>query len=503
MINPKGKRKSSYIRSRDINGNIIYLDPINGKEVSRGVEQGTTQQASYPIKKQWMINQDVQKKHNERIKSGQSVMIRGKEVRVTPNRTQVYQSTDVRPQSMKDASKQSYEQDYKQQQLDKAVNQTTTALGNFSNYFLPSTYAGALVDKLEGKNSFLGSLVEGNNGLGNVGTNLVFDLASPLVLGKGFSLMTTLGKEAKPILNKVSNIAKPLTNRINWLYNDGNIFNAPMRYNPNNFYRGVGKEALKDAKESGVIRGKYFKNPYFGKGKDWWNDGVVYESSPKRTTWIDAYPYDEEGKVIPFSNQFPFNALPYENGSTIVPTKNFSYWQKHPIIGWRKHSFGNVKTPTITVDNAASITPEQWTAAQDAAIARGDMAEAQRLRDLHFKVNAPNTVALVNGQPLQLYHGTDATFNAFDISKYGKTDGGTFGRGVYTTPIKEYAELYGKNNMPLYMKLDNPKDYRNYSIGDLIAEKLAFGDDFATGNGVDGVIGRPSWKGFKGLEEYV
>ena len=202
MINPKGKRKSSYIRSRDINGNIIYLDPITGKEVSRGIEQGTTQQVSYPIKKQQMINQDVQKKHNERIKSGQSVMIRGKEVRVTPNRTQVYQSTDERPQSMKDVSKQSYEQDYKQQQLDKAVNQTTTALGNFSNYFLPSTYAGALVDKLEGKNSFSGSLIEGNNGLGSVGANLVFDLASPLVLGKGFSLMTTLGKQVRPILNK-------------------------------------------------------------------------------------------------------------------------------------------------------------------------------------------------------------------------------------------------------------------------------------------------------------
>jgi hypothetical protein len=63
--------------------------------------------------------------------------------------------------------------------------------------------------------------------------------------------------------------------------------------------------------------------------------------------------------------------------------------------------------------------------------------------------------------------------------------------------------VYGKNNMPLYMKLDNPRDYRDYSIGDLMAEKLAFGEDFSTGNGIDGVIGRPSWKGFKGLEEYV
>lgn len=239
MINPKGKRKSSYIQSRDINGNIIYLDPITGKEVSRGVEQGTTQQASYPIKKQWMINQNVQKKHNERIKSGQSVMIRGKEVRVTPKQVQVYQSTDGRPQSMKDASKQSYEQDYKQQQLDKAVNQTTTALGNFSSYLFPSTYAGALVDKLEGRNSFSGSLIEGNNGLGSVGTNLVFDLASPLVLGKGFSLMTTLGKEAKPILNKVSNIAKPY--RISKAIDKGVKENAVITaYNRNPATKDIG-----------------------------------------------------------------------------------------------------------------------------------------------------------------------------------------------------------------------------------------------------------------------
>jgi hypothetical protein len=41
----------------------------------------------------------------------------------------------------------------------------------------------------------------------------------------------------------------------------------------------------------------------------------------------------------------------------------------------------------IVKKNAAKITPAQWTAAQDAAIARGDMAEAQRLSDLHGKIN--------------------------------------------------------------------------------------------------------------------
>ena len=48
-------------------------------------------------------------------------------------------------------------------------------------------------------------------------------------------------------------------------------------------------------------------------------------------------------------------------------------------------------TDFVKNPNYKAWTPEQWTAAQDAAIARGDMAEAQRLRDLHFNINAPNT----------------------------------------------------------------------------------------------------------------
>lgn len=169
-----------------------------------------------------------------------------------------------------------------------------------------------------------------------------------------------------------------------------------------------------------------------------------------------------------------------------------------PTISWWEATI-----PQITVDNAAMMTDAQWDAAYNAAVKAGDMTEVQRLRDLHFMNNAPNTVASVDGKPLQLYHGTNGNFTTFDLSKFGSTDGGTFGRGIYTTPVEEYAQLYGKNNMPLYMKLDNPRDYRGYQIGDLIAEKLAFGDYFGTGIGIDGVIGRPSWKGVKGLTEYV
>ena len=38
---------------------------------------------------------------------------------------------------------------------------------------------------------------------------------------------------------------------------------------------------------------------------------------------------------------------------------------------------------------------------------------------------------------------------------------------------------------------------------EFIQQKILFGEEFATGNGIDGVIGNPSWKGIKGLKEYV
>lgn len=111
----------------------------------------------------------------------------------------------------------------------------------------------------------------------------------------------------------------------------------------------------------------------------------------------------------------------------------------------------NIKIPQITPENAASITPEQWTAAQDAAIARGDMAEAQRLRDLHFKANAPNTKTDV-----PLWSSSEEAFNSFDLSHFGETDSGFFGYGHYLTPIEKYAATYHPVNRKFYANIENP-----------------------------------------------
>ena len=92
------------------------------------------------------------------------------------------------------------------------------------------------------------------------------------------------------------------------------------------------------------------------------------------------------------------------------PEKNI-FLEETPAAEW---PIGRT-VPEITTENAASITPEQWTAAQDAAIARGDMVEAQRLRDLHFQF-----VSGIN--PKIVYRGGKSNPREGTIVKYQNDD---------------------------------------------------------------------------------
>jgi hypothetical protein len=83
------------------------------------------------------------------------------------------------------------------------------------------------------------------------------------------------------------------------------------------------------------------------------------------------------------------------------------------------------------------------------------MAEAQRLRDLHFKVSAPNTQI----KDVQ-YHGSkgNAKFNVFDPNLIGQTDKGWAGRGYYFTPSKDYAKMYGLEPRAFYINTQKVRD---------------------------------------------
>lgn len=75
--------------------------------------------------------------------------------------------------------------------------------------------------------------------------------------------------------------------------------------------------------------------------------------------------------------------------------------------------------PMITKQNAASITDAQWDAAYNSAVKSGNIAEVQRLRDLHFAAKAPNTKIIdETGMPKEVYHGSvGEKFTVFDSSK--------------------------------------------------------------------------------------
>lgn len=61
------------------------------------------------------------------------------------------------------------------------------------------------------------------------------------------------------------------------------------------------------------------------------------------------------------------------------------------------------------LDNPQYWGYEQWNERYNAAVRAGNWKEVQRLRDLHFKRNAPNTkVVDENGMPRHMYHGEES-----------------------------------------------------------------------------------------------
>lgn len=61
------------------------------------------------------------------------------------------------------------------------------------------------------------------------------------------------------------------------------------------------------------------------------------------------------------------------------------------------------------------------------------------------------------GRPLVVYHGTKEEFDTFDIKQVGSNTGnfGHIGFGFYFTQDQDYAQSYGANVMPVYLKSTN------------------------------------------------
>ena len=83
------------------------------------------------------------------------------------------------------------------------------------------------------------------------------------------------------------------------------------------------------------------------------------------------------------------------------------------------------------------------------------------------------------GNALVVYHGTRSrsSFDKFDMSYFGQTDEGFYGRGFYFTPDESEASEYGRV-LACHLRMDNPFYLRTYSsLGSSI--ELDLRDDLA------------------------
>lgn len=90
-------------------------------------------------------------------------------------------------------------------------------------------------------------------------------------------------------------------------------------------------------------------------------------------------------------------------------------------------------------------------------------------------INNPENASKVvdeNGEPLVVYHNTDATFNEFDKKLIGKNyKGGMFGKGFYFSNNDSYTEIFGENKMAVFLNIKKPltkeqnfNDFNEYII---------------------------------------
>ncbi len=82
-----------------------------------------------------------------------------------------------------------------------------------------------------------------------------------------------------------------------------------------------------------------------------------------------------------------------------------------------------------------------------------------RLAELFDSVNTASKVVDENGEPLVVYHGSDAQFDVFDRSK-GRS--GMDIQGMFFSPWEDDAQGYGKNVRAFFLNIKNPADGTQY-----------------------------------------
>jgi len=337
-------------------------------------------------------------------------------------------------------------------------------------------------------------------------------IGSPLFAGAVAGIGT---KGIKPFVNNLTN---PLAGTGEIIDNLGNKYlpNAyklnPFAFKPNSemMYRGIGKEGMEDALESGVFRAKQNVAPVmdetgrFDMSKQF--QGTYY--SPKFNTadqygagYIAEVPKDAtdfrlryKGKGNKTWSQIADENIPIEKGKILkkdwlkgykeVPKPQQTFKSEIDWENWVKYKEDFHNNPQVIkhLNDIEQTTKANntWMKNPDGSAFQGTPEQFVIQQSDNFKKAFGNS-KLVNpdGSPTIQYHGSAKKFDAFDESKFQLGDSGYSGRGIYTTPSKNKAESYALSSKSIHKDGNyEPTVYELYGQGnnpisaeDLIKQK--------------------------------
>lgn len=134
------------------------------------------------------------------------------------------------------------------------------------------------------------------------------------------------------------------------------------------------------------------------------------------------------------------------------------------------------------------LTEERYNQAKSKGETELTFHQWQQVRSPEFKAwfgdwendpeNASKVVNPKTGEPLVVYHGTNAEFTSFDKMKAGSgNDKGLRGKGFYLSPNPMTAANYGKNVIDEFVSIRNPFNPFNFKTKSDIASYLNIDED--------------------------
>lgn len=146
------------------------------------------------------------------------------------------------------------------------------------------------------------------------------------------------------------------------------------------------------------------------------------------------------------------------------------------------------KTGDIRFSRNEELTEERYNQAKSKGETELTFKQWQQVRSPEFKAwfgdwendpeNASKVVNPKTGEPLVVYHGTNAEFTSFDKMKAGSgNDKGLRGKGFYLSPNPMTAANYGKNVIDEFVSIRNPFNPFDFKTKSDIASYLNIDED--------------------------